>query len=82
MSHQPDQHRHGKVLVTGGAGYIGSHVCVELLQAGYDVVIVDDLSNASRHVLDRIQRICHSASARLPFYRIDVRSPVRRCNNT
>jgi UDP-glucose 4-epimerase len=35
------------ILVTGGAGYIGSHTCVELLEAGYDVVVVDDLSNGS-----------------------------------
>ena len=36
-----------KILVTGGAGFIGSHTCVELLEAGHDVVILDDLSNAS-----------------------------------
>ena len=36
-----------KILVTGGAGYIGSHTCVELLEAGYDVVVVDNLYNAS-----------------------------------
>ena len=35
------------ILVTGGAGYIGSHTCVELLDAGYDVVVLDNLSNAS-----------------------------------
>lgn len=42
------------VLVAGGAGYIGSHTCVELLDAGYDVVIVDNLINSSEHVLQRI----------------------------
>jgi UDP-glucose 4-epimerase len=36
-----------KILVTGGAGYIGSHTCVELLKRGYDVVVVDNLSNSS-----------------------------------
>jgi UDP-glucose 4-epimerase len=46
-----------KVLVTGGAGYIGSHTCVELLAAGHDVVVVDDLSNASPAVIGRIERI-------------------------
>ena len=45
------------VLVTGGAGFIGSHTVVELLQAGYQVVIVDDLSNASPKVCDRIKTI-------------------------
>lgn len=61
------------VLVTGGAGFIGSHTVVELLQGGYQVVIVDDLSNASERVLDRIDQIVgEEASARLSFYRADV----------
>ncbi|MGI6521349.1 MAG: UDP-glucose 4-epimerase GalE [Fermentimonas sp.] len=46
-----------KILVTGGTGYIGSHTVVELQQAGYEVVIVDDLSNSSTDVLDGITRI-------------------------
>ncbi len=46
-----------KTLVTGGAGYIGSHTCVELLAAGHDVVIVDDFSNASPLAVERIRRI-------------------------
>ena len=58
------------VLVTGGAGYIGSHTCVELLQAGYDVVIADDLSNASAEVPARIAAIAGTAPV---FCRIDVR---------
>ena len=61
------------VLVTGGAGFIGSHTVVELLQAGYRVVIVDDLSNASAKVLDRIAQIVgEEAAARLAFYEADV----------
>ena len=42
------------ILVTGGAGFIGSHTCVELLDAGYEVVVVDNLYNASRKSMDRI----------------------------
>ncbi|MDE6775265.1 MAG: SDR family NAD(P)-dependent oxidoreductase, partial [Ruminococcus sp.] len=45
------------ILVTGGAGFIGSHTCVELLDAGYDVVVLDNLSNSSREAIDRIQTI-------------------------
>src|SRR5512140_3006460 len=45
------------ILVTGGAGYIGSHTCVELLAAGHEVVILDNLSNSRRSVLGRIERI-------------------------
>ena len=45
------------ILVTGGAGYIGSHTAVELLNAGHDVIIVDDLSNAKICVVDRIRDI-------------------------
>ena len=45
------------ILVTGGAGYIGSHTCVELLQAGYDVAVLDNLSNASEKSLDRVKAI-------------------------
>ena len=57
------------ILVTGGAGYIGSHTCVELLQKGYDVVIADNFYNASRDVPDRIARI---TGLRPKVYAIDV----------
>jgi UDP-glucose 4-epimerase len=46
-----------KILVTGGAGYIGSHTVVELLEAGYEVVVLDNLSNGSREALSRVERI-------------------------
>ncbi len=46
-----------KILVTGGAGYIGSHTVIELQQAGYRVVVLDNLCNSSRAALERVQRI-------------------------
>ena len=45
------------ILVTGGAGYIGSHTCLELTKAGYDVVIVDNLVNSNKEVLNRLKMI-------------------------
>jgi len=62
-----------KVLVTGGAGYIGSHTCVELLAAGHEVVIVDDLSNSHAVVIDRIATI---AGRRPAFIRGRVQDPA------
>ena len=46
-----------KILVTGGAGYIGSHTCVELLEAGMEVVVVDNLCNSSEESLKRVKEI-------------------------
>lgn len=63
-----------KILVTGGAGYIGSHTCVELLIAGHEVVVIDNLSNSSKIVFDRIEKICNR---RPVFYEADVRSRDR-----
>ena len=45
------------VLVTGGAGYIGSHTCITLLEAGYDVVVLDNMSNSSKKAIDRVEKI-------------------------
>ncbi len=58
------------ILLTGGAGYIGSHVAVELLQAGYSVVIVDNFCNSSPRAVERIERICGKS---LTLYTADVR---------
>lgn len=61
------------VLVTGGVGFIGSHTAVELLQQGYQVILVDDLSNSSEVVIDRIDQIVgEDAASRLTFYKADV----------
>jgi UDP-glucose 4-epimerase len=59
-----------KILVTGGAGFIGSHTCVELLNHGYEVVVVDNLYNAHREALKRVQEITGKT---LTFYEIDLR---------
>jgi UDP-glucose 4-epimerase len=57
------------ILVTGGAGFIGSHTCVALLEAGYSVIVADNLYNSSVEVLDRVKQI---TGKELLFYRIDV----------
>ena len=57
------------ILVTGGTGYIGSHTCVELIEAGYDVVVMDNLYNSSIKVLDRIEQI---AGKKPKFYQVDL----------
>ncbi|MEA4813891.1 MAG: UDP-glucose 4-epimerase GalE [Oscillospiraceae bacterium] len=58
-----------QILVTGGMGYIGSHTCVELLNAGYGVIILDDLSNSKEAVLGRIETL---TGKRPKFYRSDL----------
>ena len=58
------------ILVTGGAGYIGSHTCVELLNQNYDVVVIDNLCNSSAEALQRVQELTGKA---LSFYEGDVR---------
>ena len=59
-----------KVLVTGGAGYIGSHTCVELLESGYEVVVIDNLCNSNPKSLERVQELTGKT---LTFYKGDVR---------
>lgn len=58
-----------KILVTGGAGYIGSHTTLELLRAGHDLVVVDNLSNSHEEALRRVEEL---AGRRLTFYRADL----------
>ncbi|MBN1276131.1 MAG: SDR family NAD(P)-dependent oxidoreductase, partial [Deltaproteobacteria bacterium] len=58
-----------RILVTGGAGYIGSHTCLELLKAGYDVVVVDNLSNSKQESLTRVQEL---SGRNLVFHKVDL----------
>lgn len=58
------------ILVTGGAGYIGSHCCVDLLEAGYDLIVVDNLSNSSRESLRRVEELTEKT---IDFRKVDLR---------
>lgn len=61
-----------RVLLTGGAGYIGSHTCVELLNAGYEAVVVDNLYNSSEKALERVEQITGKS---VKFYEVDLLDP-------
>lgn len=67
------------VLVTGGAGFIGSHTVVQLLEGGYQVVIVDDLSNSSAVAVDRVKTIVGDEAAKKPHLLRGQRARPR-CN--
>jgi UDP-glucose 4-epimerase len=58
-----------KVLVTGGTGFIGSHTCVELLENGYDIIIMDNLSNSKRESVERIEKV---SGKTVKFYETDM----------
>ena len=58
------------ILTTGGAGYIGSHTCIELTKAGYEVIVVDNLDNSSDKSLERVEKI---VGKKIKFYKEDVR---------
>ncbi len=58
------------ILTTGGAGYIGSHTCIELVKSGYDVVVVDNLDNSSDKSLERVEKL---VGKKIKFYKEDVR---------
>ena len=60
-----------QILLTGGTGFIGSHTAVELIAAGYEVIIVDDLSNSEFEVIDKIEKI---SGTRPKFYEVDLRN--------
>lgn len=69
-----------KILVTGGTGFIGSHTCVELLDVGYDVVVIDNLSNSKKEVVNYIENI---TGKKISFYEEDVcdKDALRRIFN-
>ena len=62
------------ILVCGGAGYIGSHTCVELIQAGYDIVVADNLSNSCQEAVRRVERITGKA---VPFIKAELCDPAQ-----
>jgi UDP-glucose 4-epimerase len=59
-----------KILITGGNGYIGSHTCIELIKAGYEIIVVDNLCNSSLESLKRVESL---VGCSIPFYKVDVR---------
>ena len=61
------------ILVTGGAGYIGSHTCIELLAAGYELLVMDNLCNSSVEALKRVEQI---TGKEIPFFEGDIRDQV------
>ncbi|MHC1786286.1 MAG: UDP-glucose 4-epimerase GalE [Christensenellales bacterium] len=63
-----------RILVTGGAGYIGSHTCLELLKAGHEIVVIDNMVNARPEAVARVQKL---AGKSFPFYQADVRDEDR-----
>ena len=58
-----------KICVTGGAGYIGSHTCLEMLQAGFEVVVFDSLYNATREALNRVEQL---TGKKVEFHQLDL----------
>ncbi len=59
-----------KILITGGAGYIGSHTCISLVEAGFELIVIDNLCNSKREAIRRVERICGKS---ITFLRLDVR---------
>src|SRR3989344_1157061 len=60
-----------QTLVTGGAGYIGSHACLQLLENGYEIVVVDNLSNSTSESLKRVEKI---TKRKITFHKVDLRN--------
>ncbi|MDU7330953.1 MAG: UDP-glucose 4-epimerase GalE [Finegoldia magna] len=66
-----------KILLAGGAGYIGSHIAVELLRKNYEVIVVDNFSNSSNKVIERIKNICHKE---IKYYKINILNKTEMLN--
>lgn len=67
-----------QIIVTGGCGYIGSHTAIELIEHNYEVIIFDDLSNSSKHTLQRIESI---TGVRPTFEQIDLKDSAHSNSN-
>ena len=70
-----------RILVTGGAGYIGSHICVALLEKGYDLIIIDSYINSSPISVKRVYEICtnsqkYSINNNIKFFKGDLRNEI------
>jgi UDP-glucose 4-epimerase len=63
-----------RILVTGGTGYLGSHTCIELINSGFDLVVVDNLNNSSLESLKRVEKL---TNYEIPFYKVDVCDQVK-----
>lgn len=70
LSQEHTKYQHRKIVVTGGAGYIGSHICVELLLNGYDVVVIDNFTNSSPSIIEKIVQL---GQRELVVYNCDIR---------
>ena len=72
-----EDQKHMKILVTGGAGYIGSHTLLELLAAGHEAVVVDNLSNSKLGALRRVEAL---SGKRITFHKVDLKE-IQMHNN-
>jgi len=65
------------IIVTGGAGYIGSHTIVDLIKAGFNPIIIDNLSNSTKNVISKLEELCQQ---KITFYNIDCTNEKEMCN--
>lgn len=68
------------ILLTGGLGFIGSHTSIELLNNGYDLIIIDNLNNSQLQVLDKIKQLTHNASVSITFYQVNILDMIEMNN--